>query len=451
LIGSSFALYVKEDGTVQTLKTAFLVVFMLIAVYGAYMIISKPPVKPPEEVSQLTEKDLQAPDIGIGDSVSPDELVFGSAANISNTSESNTDAEAGNDDFDPNNLDSSLDINIDGLDDHPDGTPDEAASPNNLETTPDNVDSTTLSNPLETTPMDSSTADNPNPLTTDQPDPLANPGIKPSLIVPPEQNPDALIDDPSAVNPASVNQPEITDRFASPAERSFEKAWASATKQMDQNHFREALLTLSVFFDDPNLSQLNHAKLLGKLDMLAAHVIYSKLHLLEPAFIVRPGDTMKSIAKQYRVPAALLKNINGIQSESSLLPGTEIKVVRGPFRSSVSLAKNEMTLFLGHLYAGRFPISIGNNPSPRPGSYQVQLKQSGRPFYNAAKQAIPAGDINNPYGNVWIDLGSNMSIHGTPRVATDANQGHSCIGLGAVDAQDIYGILTEGSQVIIRR
>lgn len=430
----------------QTLKTAFLVVFMLIAVYGAYMIISKPPMKPPEEVSQLTEKDLQAPDIGIGDSVSPDELVFGSAANISNTTESSTDTEAGKDDFDPDNLESSLDINIDGLE--------EASQSDNLETTPDatdNVEPTANPIPLETTPIDTSAAGNPNPLITDQPDPLTNPDTNPSLIVPPEQNPDALIDDPSAVNPASVTQPEITTRFASPAERSFEKAWISATKQMAQDHFREALLTLSVFFDDPNLSQLNHTRLLGKLDTLAAHVIYSKLHLLEPAFIVRPGDTMNSIAKQYRVPAALLKNINGIQSESSLLPGTELKVVRGPFRTSISLAKNEMTLFLGHLYAGRFPISIGNNPSPRPGSYQVQLKQSGRPFYNAAKQSIPAGDINNPYGNVWIDLGSNMSIHGTPRVATDANQGHSCIGLGAVDAQDIYGILTEGSQVIIRR
>ncbi len=50
----------------QTLKTALLVVFMLIAVYGAYMIISKPPTKPPAEVSQLTSEDLKAPDIGIG-------------------------------------------------------------------------------------------------------------------------------------------------------------------------------------------------------------------------------------------------------------------------------------------------------------------------------------------------------------------------------------------------
>ena len=418
----------------QTLKTSFLVVFMLIAVYGAYMIISKPPVKPPAEVSQLTEKDLQAPDIGIGDSVSPEELVFGSAANISNTTESNTGTEVGNDDFDPNNLESSLDINIDGLEDQPVGTQNELPQPDSLNTTPDATDNgelTAIPNPLETTPADTSAAGNSNPLITDQPDPLANPDRNPSLIVPPEQNPDALIDDPSAVNPASVTQPEVTNRFASPAERSFEKAWVSAVKHIGQNHFREALLTLSVFFDDPNLSQLNHTRLLGKLDELAAHVIYSKIHLLEPAFIVRPGDTINSIAKQYRVPAGLLKNINGIQSDSSLLPGTELKVVRGPFRASVSLVKNEMTLFLGHLYAGRFPISIGNNPSPRPGSYQVQLKQSGRPFYNASKQPIPVGDINNPYGNVWIDLGT---ISGA-RPASDGrslDRGATC-GRGSLD------------------
>ena len=222
-------------------------------------------------------------------------------------------------------------------------------------------------------------------------------------------------------------------------------------KQSQQQHFREALLTLSVFFDDPNLSQVNQVKLLRQLDALAAHVIYSREHLLEPAFVVRPGDTIESIAKQYRVPAKLLQNINGINSTSPLLPGTEIKVARGPFRASVSLAKNEMTLFLGHLYAGRFPISVGNNPGPRPGSYQVQLKQPGRPFYDEAKQLIPVGDINNPYGNVWIDLGSNLSIHGSSRTATNLGQNHRCIGLSEVDAQDIYGILTEGSQVIIRR
>ena len=97
----------------QTLKTTLLVVFMLIAVYGAYMIISKPPAKPPAEVSQLTAEDLKAPDIGIGKTVSPDELVFGSAADVSNERDNETDT--GND-FNPDELDSSLDINIDGLD-----------------------------------------------------------------------------------------------------------------------------------------------------------------------------------------------------------------------------------------------------------------------------------------------------------------------------------------------
>ena len=447
----------------QTLKTALLVVFMLIAVYGAYMIISKPPTKPPAEVSQLTSEDLTAPDIGIGETVSPDELVFGSAANVSN--EGGNESDNGKD-FDPDELGSSIEINLDGLDDGFTGSQTETPNEVNPESDPGT---------LETTPDVSTPGDNGNqqvspdavPFEVEgtetlvdppQPDgaaagqfpenekPLDQAGTQTPLIVSPEQNPAAGLDDPMPVNPASVTQ-----TFASPAERSFEKAWNSAMKQSQQQHFREALLTLSVFFDDPNLSQVNQVKLLRQLDALAAHVIYSREHLLEPAFVVRPGDTIESIAKQYRVPATLLENINGLTSTSPLLPGTEIKVARGPFRASVSLAKNEMTLFLGHLYAGRFPISIGNNPGPRPGSYQVQLKQPGRPFYDEAKQLIPVGNANNPYGNVWIDLGSNLSIHGSPQTATSIGQNHRCIGLNAVDAQDIYGILTEGSQVIIRR
>ena len=436
----------------QTLKTALLVVFMLIAVYGAYMIISKPPAKPPAEVTQLTAEDLKAPDIGIGKTVSPDELVFGSAADVSNEANNETDSDK---DFNPAELESSLDINIDGLDEDSLTTPqnenpselDPGTEPGTSVTTPDGSDpqqpeagTVPFGEQEGATFVDPATQGNG---TTGQPPAT---GSQTPLIVSPEQNPAARIEDPMPVNPVSVTQ-----NFASPAERSFEKAWHSAIKQSQQQHFREALLTLSVFFDDPNLSQVNQTKLLRQLDALAAHVIYSRQHLLEPAFVVRPGDTIQSIAKQYRVPAALLQNINGINSSSSLLPGTEIKVARGPFRASVSLAKNEMTLFLGHLYAGRFPISVGNNPGPRPGSYQVQLKQPGRPFYDEAQQLIPVGDVKNPYGDVWIDLGSNLSIHGSPRTAAGASQSQRCIGLNDTDAQDIYGILTEGSQVIIRR
>ena len=457
----------------QTLKTALLVVFMLIAIYGAYMIISKPPVKPPEEVSQLTEDDLKAPDIGIGKTVSPDELVFGSASDIDNSSTGSTNSENGDNEFDPDAIESAINIDIDGLNDSNSETPknENSQSENpNTESATDNAteqSTTSPSNDQDSSPgtislenVEGAALVNPpennnTALITDKPEDFTTPSeenaTKTPLIITPEQKPGVFADGPSQVNPASVTEPESSQQFSSPAERSFEKAWVSAVKQAEQQNFRESLLTLSVFFDDPNLSQANQSKLLRQLDLLAAHVIYSRRSLLEPAFVVRPGDTIHSIAKQYRVPAALLQNINGISAGNPLLPGTELKVVRGPFRASVSLAKNEMTLFLGHLYAGRFPISIGSNPAPRTGSYQVQLKQPGRPFYNESQQPIPAGDPNNPYGNIWIDLGSNMSIHGSPRTAANSNQGQSCIGLTETHARDIYGILTEGSQVIIRR
>ena len=422
---------------------------MVIAIYGAYMILSNPPAETPDDVAQA-EKDLKAPDIVNGEAVSVEDLEFGSAADISNTPGEGAD----NKEFDPNGLDPSIDLDINGLDE---ASPESPENQNSQVESPDSGSDTTFTFPQSSTDP----GNKPIPGTgvkasvTDRAKNTANlsgeTGTKTPSIGTPETGPIVVVNNSTQVDLEAETLPQTPRQFPSPTERSFEKAWTSAMKQAAQRHLRESLLTLSVFFDDPNLSQANQDKLLHQLDLLAAQVIYSRQPLLEPAFIVRPGDTVASIAKQYRVPSALLQNINGISPDSSLLPGTELKVVRGPFRASISLAKNEMTLFLGHLYAGRFPISIGNSPAPRPGIYRVQLKQPGRPFDNDSQQPIPAGDTNNPYGNVWIDLGGNMGIHGSSRIARNGNLGQRCIGLSETDARDVYGILTEGSQVIIRR
>ena len=132
-----------------------------------------------------------------------------------------------------------------------------------------------------------------------------------------------------------------------------------------------------------------------------------------------------------------------------MLAGRELKVVRGPFRAEVSLSKSELTLFVDKLYAGRFPISVGNDPAPIPGQYQINDKQPGRTYYAGDGQTIPIDDPNNPYGRVWLDLGSNLSIHGSS--PNGASPGQGCIALTARDAGDVYGILSKGSSVVIVR
>ena len=228
---------------------------------------------------------------------------------------------------------------------------------------------------------------------------------------------------------------------------------ANAIRTADQQYAddkrQDALATLSLFYNTPHLSGEQRSELLSRLDPLAREVIYSKRHLLEQPHRVGQNETLVEIAAGYEVPWQLLANINEIDDPVTVLPGTELKVVRGPFRAEVNLASNELTLFLGDLYAGRFPVGIGSDPMPKPGTFTIQDKQTSKTYYNAAGSPVSPASPENPYGEVWMDLGSQLSIHGSPSTTKPTTKG--CISLAADYADDLYGILSQGSSVTIRR
>ena len=143
--------------------------------------------------------------------------------------------------------------------------------------------------------------------------------------------------------------------------------------------------------------------MLARLDPLAREVIYSKRHLLEQPHRMSRSETLQEVAQAYDVPWQLLANINGIQDPLTILPGTELKVVRGPFRAEVNLTLKELTLFMGDYYAGRFPIAVGNDPLAVEGSYTIQDKQTGKTFYNRSGNPVaPAAQPIHMEISGWI-------------------------------------------------
>jgi lipoprotein-anchoring transpeptidase ErfK/SrfK len=231
----------------------------------------------------------------------------------------------------------------------------------------------------------------------------------------------------------------------------FTRAWLAAQQQIQAGHLREALLALSVYYRSPELSVAQQQQLLPVLDYLAGEVIYSQKHYMEPVYAVGLNETIATIAHDHRIPVPLLLNINGIASNVTVTPGTEIKVVRGPFRAQVSLQQNELTLFIGHLYAGRFSIAVANEQSTPAGIYTILDKQLDRIFSTAGGTIIPGGHGSNPLGHHWMDLGGNISIHGSAANAQVPTAGAGSIGLNPVDARDVFSILSAGSQVTIQR
>jgi lipoprotein-anchoring transpeptidase ErfK/SrfK len=126
--------------------------------------------------------------------------------------------------------------------------------------------------------------------------------------------------------------------------------------------------------------------------------------------------------------------------------------MRGPFRAEITInaedpARGEATLFLGSLYAGRFPVSFGDDV-PTPGrTYQITERLEGKPFYDPAGPPLPARSPSNPYGLHWLGLNDPaVGIHSLGRHGGEEDRRGS-IRLQERDAADVFGILSIGSIV----
>ena len=231
----------------------------------------------------------------------------------------------------------------------------------------------------------------------------------------------------------------------------FPTAREQALQLASSGKLRDALQLLTRYYDSPELNSEQHSDMIDLLDALSREVIYSPRHLAIPPYTIAASDTVEGLALTYQVTPELLTAINGLWNSKTLTPGNQIKVLPGPFRASVSISRNELTVFLGDLYAGRFPVSFGNDPSPVEGTYEVIDRRRDRTYYGAGGKVIAADDHHNPYGGFWLNLGQDLCIHGTPEMASDELQDAGCISLAPLDAADVYNILAQSSQVSIAR
>jgi hypothetical protein len=282
----------------------------------------------------------------------------------------------------------------------------------------------------------------------------------------PDRSADSTAGGSSAPPLSPSSPPEIAPTSAVPAVEptpapssvnalSFRRDLAQAEQHVAEGKFRTALATLSPYYHLNDLGADERPQLLAWLDALAGKVIYSREHLLDSPYRVQgKKESLYDIADKHHVPWQLLANINGVADPLVLVPGTELKVVPGPMRAEVSLTTSEVTMYLGDLYAGRFPFSLGLDGQAagvtplQPGTYKVLEKSRDRTYYGNDGRTIPANDPTNPYGQWWINLDRGACLHGSP--AAPSAQTLGCMSLSPQDAKDVYGMLVIGSTVTIK-
>ncbi len=243
-----------------------------------------------------------------------------------------------------------------------------------------------------------------------------------------EGSTDAADRDPPRGAISSTTRPSVPD-----PPKDFASFMAEVNRDLANGRLTAALEKLSRRYDDPTLSPAEYAQLLDLLDQIAYAVIYSPESLLDPPYVVQPGDTLPRIAQSYGVPWQLLARINGITDPNSLVPGQRLKVLRGPFDAEVDLNRRELTLKLHGLYAGRFAIPYVAAPNRLESTYFVE-----------DKSALP--------GDWWIRLSGGVEIRGEHSL--QQKEGATSVPVLAVESdqiENLHTILSVGSRIRIVR
>jgi LysM repeat protein len=275
-----------------------------------------------------------------------------------------------------------------------------------------------------------------------------------------QQNP---LRDPSQSLPAerygasSVPSVAAVQPPAAEAQSSFATEWPAIQATLERGEYAAAHQQLSRWYNDPTLTPTDAEMVESLLSQLAGTVVYSTEHQLEPAHVVKPGETLETIAKELNVPWQLLAKINGIAAADNVQPGQALKVVRGPFSAVVDLGRKQLTLMVGDRYAGKFPITVPSMAAVGEGQWRVAQKlvaPSGGVVQSAYAPASPAVDRA-------IVLRSDAapgqaSGEGTLTIASVAQPGKGPAGSAAIqvapqDAEELSDILSVGSRVVIQR
>jgi len=243
---------------------------------------------------------------------------------------------------------------------------------------------------------------------------------------------------------------QIAPNTGPPSPRDFAAFMSIVRGELDRGRLLDAYRMLSGRYRDPQFTPDENRRVEHLLDQLAGTIVYSRQHFTERPHRVGPNETLDQIARRYNVPPRLLAKINGIAPSGRLNPGSELKVVNGPFTAEIDLIKRELTLRLPDGgYAGRFPVAVGRNVPEINKAYRVYDKIAAAPSPGVNQAGYSPNTMPK---QKWIGLGGRLGIHAAGNPADIGRSGtEGGISLRARDVDDLYDILSVGSRVVIRR
>jgi len=262
---------------------------------------------------------------------------------------------------------------------------------------------------------------------------------------------DASLDENVPELRADLYEPEDpSDLQKPPAVLSAEVA--QQLREIDESLQADQILKAHQAMSDIYWKHPEYRSLIQKqIDQTAAIIFTTAERQFADPHFVDYSETLGSIAKKFDVPWQYLARLNRVSPED-LQAGQQLKVIQGPFGAVIDLDDFCLTVHAHGWYVHRYPVGIGAENGTPIGKFKVEEKLENPTWYNPDGGVVDADDPENPLGEYWLGLGNHIGIHGTinpESIGRAVSRG--CIHLNDQDIEEVFGLLTVGSQVTIRK
>jgi len=247
---------------------------------------------------------------------------------------------------------------------------------------------------------------------------------------------------PAALAPASPTYAPETQAMVS-----------DARAAIDAGQLVDAQVTLSnVVASHPDPEAI---KLLGEVNM---QLLKSALMMSgKEYYVIQSGDYLQKISKKYNTTVALLKTMNGLESDTIRL-GDRLLVFNGDFTVRVSKGRNELDLLSGGKLFKRYSVGTGKFGKTPAVQFTIVDKIIEPPWTRPSdNRQIEYGDPENVLGSRWMAIKSSdqpeltgFGIHGTwERDSIGQQSSAGCIRMLNEDVEELFDLVPRKTPVTI--
>jgi lipoprotein-anchoring transpeptidase ErfK/SrfK len=166
-------------------------------------------------------------------------------------------------------------------------------------------------------------------------------------------------------------------------------------------------------------------------------------------YVVKPGDNLTRIAKQYGVTPGLVGAANAVKGDR-IFPGQKLRIPRAKLSVLVEKSTNTLHLKADASVVRSYRIATGKDRSTPEGTFKI-INHLKNPTWYYEGKVIPPDSPDNPLGTRWMGFDKEgYGLHGTTRpdeIGQFATLG--CVRMLNEDIESLFELLPVGTEVTI--